>query len=89
MTRKDIQDTLELMGVHPDKIVMHKDGTVSVKRGYFYHHGKTAEGWAERVLKPFPTAILVEAVDEWREWPQDSYLVARIKLVETSRGEEK
>lgn len=70
---------------HADKIVAHRDGTVSVKRSYFYHHGMTAEKWAARVLwskvgneSVGSFATVVDKYDDWHAWPTESYFVVRL-----------
>ena len=62
--------------VFADRMVAHKNGTVSVKRAYFYTHGNTAEKWAEKVMSVLPNAHLGEARNDYRQWPTQSYFVA-------------
>ena len=69
--------------IFPDKIVCKADGSIEVKRGYFYTHGYSAEKWAEKVKTELESAGLkvtpVNHRDDWREWPKDSYFVAIVK----------
>lgn len=65
--------------IHADKIVMKKDGSIEVKRYYYYTHGSTAEKWAEKVSKVLSVKHIVNSRDDWAVWPKDSYFVAIIK----------
>ena len=73
--QKEIKRFLkEESDIMPDKIVCHKDGTLSVMRGYYYRHGLDAEKWAERVMNSLgEKARLVLFRDEYKTWPADSY----------------
>lgn len=69
--------------VYADKLTARKDGTVEVKRGYFYRHGMTSDQWAQRVQAALDAAgctscKVVDHRDDWREWPKDSEFVAVI-----------
>ena len=68
--------------VFADKVVCKVDGSIEVKRGYFYAHGYSAEKWAEKVKTELENAGLKVSVsnrDDWRTWPKDSYFVAIVK----------
>ena len=69
--------------VHPDKIICHRDGSVSLKRSYFYRSGQTAKGWADKVMADlvcFGVPItLVRFRDEYKSWPQDSWFSVTVK----------
>jgi hypothetical protein len=66
--------------VMADQIVAHKDGSVSVKRSYFYHHSNTAEKWGERVMGGCGEfAELISTRDAYANWPKTSYFVAVIR----------
>lgn len=65
-----------------DHIVVRKNGTVEVKRSYFYRMGQTAEGLAEKVaecLKVGGFDVKVTGRDDYANWPQTSYFVAVIE----------
>jgi len=79
MKRKDIEKALEANNVGYDRIVCHKDGAVSVKMSFFYPHGKSSSGLAEKVLAALPGSTLISAIDDWQSWPKDSYFVAKIR----------
>ena len=73
-------------GFFYDRLVAKKDGTFEVKRHYFYHHGQTAQWWAERVQVALKLAgapfEVVGNRDDWRAWPKDSYLVAVVRATQ-------
>ena len=66
--------------VTPDLVVCHKDGTVSIKRCYFYRSGMDDEKWGNRVMMALDDiAVLVKTVDDFELWPKTSYFVAVVK----------
>ena len=70
--------------IFADKIVYHKNGSVSVKRSYFYRHGNTAELWAGSVSLEMERLLPhldfdVDSRDDYNNWPKDSYFVAVIE----------
>jgi RIO-like serine/threonine protein kinase len=69
-----------------DRIVHHKDGTFSFKRGFFYRHGMTAEKYAEMMCVRLKEARVefqfLESIEDWNPWPKDSWFVARFKILE-------
>ena len=64
-------------GAFADKVICHKDGTVTLKRYYFYRHGMTANIWANQVSKVLIDAQIAFRIIEWRDdckiWPTDSH----------------
>jgi hypothetical protein len=68
-----------------DKVVRHKNGTFSLKRGYFYRHGMDESKWASRVFdmlkKENVDFEIVESFDDWNTWPKDSWFVCIIRLI--------
>lgn len=66
--------------VFEDKMIAHKDGTVSVKRMFFYTHGATAEEWMEKVAAALDEQGVefkrIRSAEHWNAWPKDSYFVA-------------
>ncbi len=67
------------IGVYPNKMVCKKDGTVEVKKSFFYTHGQTAEKWAENVKRAILAtgfSVEVEGYQDWNAWPKTSYFVA-------------
>ena len=83
MTKKE-QREMKRIFADEDAVVMHKDGTVSVRRSYFYTHGKTAESHAADVQAfaaqhGFETVVV--GTDVYHSWPKDSYFNARIMSV--------
>lgn len=78
--QKAIKAKLAESDIYPDKVVCKKDGTVEVKDSYFYRHGRSAETWSERVMEVLgDTAELVEARDDYKQWPGTSYFVAVVR----------
>jgi len=65
-----------------DKTISKRDGTIEIRRGYFYRHGMTTEKFENRILKEIPTAKIVDSGDNWQPWPKDSYFWVRIQLTE-------
>jgi len=78
--QQQITDKLWDGGVHPDRVIAHKDGTFSGWFGFFYRHGATADGHAARVVKAIPAATILEAYEDWQAWPKDSYFKVRFSL---------
>lgn len=71
----------EQTAIYPDKITFRANGTVEVRRGYYYRHGATADSWAARVqaaLEGQGVAVVVISTDEYRRWPKDSYFCATV-----------
>lgn len=70
-------------GVYADKFVNKKDGSVEVKRSYFYRMGSSAESWADKVREACHCAgvtdVRVEDRDDWAAWPKSSYFVAVVR----------
>ena len=65
--------------VIPDLVTCKQNGTVEVRRSYFYRHGSSAETWAEKVQKVLQTAsldVVTWGRDEWADGPKTSYFCA-------------
>jgi hypothetical protein len=69
--------------VNADKIIVRKDGTVAVRKVYFYRHGMDSAKWANRVLIALPYAEEVEHADYYRSWPKQSYFEVVIREKQT------
>lgn len=69
----------ELTGV--DKVIAHKDGTLTCKRSYFFTHGMTAQKFGEKV-EQFLTEkgfdVEVETENHWNAWPRDSWFQVKV-----------
>jgi hypothetical protein len=76
MTRKNLNAMLEKARIIVDRVSLKQDGTIELRRSYFYRHGSTAESVADRLAQSLPELRLIEARDEWRAWPKTSYFVA-------------
>lgn len=70
----------EARDVYPDKVVCKGDGTVELRKGYFYRHGQTAETWCAKVVAGCPGVAVVDASDYWNPWPRDSYFSAVVDI---------
>lgn len=83
MNKKAKKLLLENSDISVDKIVCHRDGSLSCRLYYFYTHGRTAEKFAQKI-KTFLTEngfnVTVESEDRWNAWPKDSYFLAKISF---------
>lgn len=82
MKKDQIKKALEENNIFPDKLTQHKDGTFTFKRSFFYTHGISADIIAEKIKKALPGVVILEAFDDWKEWPKTSYFVVRFTLGE-------
>ena len=86
--RRTVRDALDTIA---DRVITHKDGTFSARRTYFYRHGQTAGGFAEKVkhfvTKADFTFVEIDVEDHWAQWPKDSYFQVRFRVA--SRESEK
>lgn len=80
--RLRIKENLRQIG---DSVSFHKDGTISVKRGYFYRNGYDISKMKGAVTKMFPNAAIIRAEDRWAPWPRDSYFIVCFKLEDQSK----
>lgn len=96
MTRKQVLETLvEKTALHDvaawaeqgtdycekPRFVAHKDGSFTVRSGYFYRvQGTPPEAMLAEVRKAFPEAKAVSVGDYWNPWPRDSYFELRFTL---------
>lgn len=80
MKKAEVLNKLCMSDVHPDKLIQKKDGSFEFRRGYFYRHGATTEGYVKAILRVFPEAKIVESYDNFQPWPRDSYFMVRFKL---------
>lgn len=70
----------EVSSCYPDRIIAKKDGTVAVRKTYFYRHGQTAQTWGQKVTVALgDKAHLIEISDNWKDWPKLSYFEAVVK----------
>jgi hypothetical protein len=75
-----------LQSEYDDKITLHRDGTVSVKRTFFYRHGQTSQSVAQSIvglLQQNGLKVETEAEEHWNSWPKDSYWLVRIRNIES------
>lgn len=68
-----------------DKVVAKSDGTIEVKESYFYHR-VSASQWAAEIEAEMDNHGIahgeVTSRDDYRTWPQTSYVVAIIHPAE-------
>ena len=60
-------------------LICKKDGSVEVKRVFFYRHGRTAAKWATDIgeaLQGHGLSYEVNSREDWRDWPATSHFVA-------------
>lgn len=81
--QKQVKTALaESQDIYPDKVICHKNGAVTVKRGYFYRHGMDGSKWATKVQAALAAANIkaeVSGRDNWQPWPKDSYFEAIVE----------
>lgn len=82
MNKKEIREKL-LSSF--DSVRFKKDGSIEVKRGYFYRHGMTVEGLVKTLLNKYPNAKVISSTDRWAPWPRDSYFFIRFILQDQSK----
>lgn len=66
-----------LAGVFDSVGFSKKNGCFVAKRGYFYHHGLNEEKMATALKTALPSAVVLEASDQWHAWPKDSWIEVR------------
>ena len=87
MKRTDFQklvvNTLQSStNIGSDRTVCKEDGSVVVRRSFFYRHGNSAESFADRVREALTGAGVVAVVrgsESWNSWPHTSWFIATIK----------
>lgn len=80
--QKALKKYMEEGMISVDKVTCRADGTVELRRGYFYRHGDTAQLWGEWVAEELPKGWRVATTkDEWRVWPKGSWFVAIVEPV--------
>lgn len=45
-----------------------KDEVFTVRRGFFYTHGQTADDFVKKVKTAFPTAVIIESGEVWKSF---------------------
>lgn len=86
MKRKQVLALLNNAGVYPDRFIQKRtnedaSGRVyEVKFHYFYRHGRSPEGYAEQLAALDPRIEILHMDDQWRSWPNDSWMVVIFKL---------
>jgi len=81
--RKIITDKIFAAGTYPDSIrYSTKENLFTAKWGYFYRHGRTAEGYAEKIKTALKGVHIASARDIWNPWPKDSYFEVKFRIKE-------
>lgn len=83
---KAFQNTVKdaLSSTNADAIICRKNGTVEIRRSYFYRFGATATSYADQIrdiLSHEGIPANVTGDDRWAAWPKTSYFVAIISPV--------
>ncbi len=75
-TIRQIAVALGVSAVCPDKLFK-RNGRFTVRWGFFYRHGLTAQQFANRVVSALEaagrTVLNVRYKEVWQSWPKDSY----------------
>ena len=69
-----------LLQIGFDTVRFQRNGTWSLKWGYYYRSGVTPELLWNKVKHSFPHASLVKAEDRWKAFPRDSYMLVEFTL---------
>ena len=68
-----------------DKLVKHKDGTYSFKRGFFYRHEMDDEKFGRQISNSLTKEgiefRLIKTFEDWNAWPKDSWFVAVFEIL--------
>lgn len=59
-------NTNQVRELIPGITVSKKDGVFTVRRGFFYSHGGSAEKFAERVKSAIPNATILDCGEVWK-----------------------
>jgi hypothetical protein len=79
-----VKKAKELFDQGEREVVSHSDGSVTVKRSYFYRMGMDSAKWSEKVRREMgPGTVEVDRGDHWAQWPKTSYFWVRIREGET------
>ncbi len=80
MKRQEVLNKLWDAGIYEDRFMAHKDGSFTYKRSFYYKHGNSSDNIAERITEAIPGAVVLEARDNQRAWPNTSYFVVKFKV---------
>lgn len=68
--------------VFPDRVVVRRDGSVMLRRYYFYTFGASAESFRNAVCAVLSAAGVraqATASDDWAAWPKKSYFTVVVR----------
>jgi ABC-type sulfate transport system substrate-binding protein len=82
MTATQVTEKFAKKGMYFDKLFKSRKhpGCYIARKGYFYKHGKTAEGMVEQMVEKWPEIEIVQVRDEFNAWPKDSYFEVVFKI---------
>ncbi len=80
--RNEVISKLYDAGIYPDSIrYSTKENLFVVKRVYFYHHGMSAQSYAENIGKALDGVQIISAKDFWKPWPKKSYFEVKFRVL--------
>lgn len=65
LTRKTVVDTLVTCRVYCDQVTFSK-GVFTVRRGFYYRHGKTVQDLENVVKTAFPDVVIIDSGEVWK-----------------------
>ena len=82
--QKEVKKVLKAQ-TYVDRVTCRKNGSVEVRRSYFYTLGWSASKLAEKVKAVLPAGWKVtDERNEWRAWPKTSYFMVKVEKREAS-----
>lgn len=82
-TTKDKRTVEGLLNRTADRVICHRDGTFTARKGYFYGGlGRTADRFVTAISSQIPTINVIESGNHFASWPQDSYFWVKFSLTE-------
>lgn len=65
LTAEEVKDILSSGGAHCSQVTK-KGNIYTARKGYFYRHGESGEGFRDKVLKAIPEAKIIDFGDIWK-----------------------
>jgi len=82
---KQVCEALEKGGVYPDQFFF-KAGVYTVREGFYYTHGRSAEDLANEIKAAIPSAEIVDCCEIWKPFiggapiERQSHWLVRFKI---------
>src|SRR5512141_755361 len=82
--QKQIKAALEGVGVY-DHVTLHHNGSVTLKRNFFYTNGQNSETVKAVVMRKLEQAgidtgaLVIQSSEHWHTWPADSFFAVDIR----------